>query len=232
MQAAIVAGGRGVRMRPATDTMPKPMLPLGGKPFLEHQLLWLKKAGFDEVFLCLGYKAEAVKDYFQDGSAWGLRLRYQVEALPRGTAGAVRDLAPGIQGDLLVLYGDLYVDMDCGRLLDFHRGRQGAATLVLHETDHPLDSDLVRLDGDRVTAIYRAKPGEEHGSLGLAAVWIVRPGLIGSIPADSPSDFGRDIFPKALAAGQILLGYRTDEVVMDLGTPARCEAFARRFKIA
>ena len=122
--------------------------------------------------------------------------------------------------------------MDCRKLVDFHRRLDGAATLVLRETDHPLDSDLVRLEGDRIMEIYRAKPGEEHGNIGMAAVWVVRPRLLELIPVESPSDFGRDIFPKALSAGETLVGYRTGEVVMDLGTPARCEAFERRFKPA
>lgn len=217
-------------MRPATDAVPKPMLPLGGKPLLEHQLLWLKAAGFREAFLCLGYKAEAVRDHFGDGSALGVALRYQVEKTPRGTAGAVKDL--GLEEDLLVVYGDLYVDMDCGKLLDFHASHAGAATLVLRQTDHPYDSDLARVEGEKITGFYRAKPGEPTDRLGLAAVWVVRPGLMEFVPRDRPSDFGKDIFPKALAAGETLLGYRTEETVADLGTPERCEAFSKRWKHA
>jgi NDP-sugar pyrophosphorylase family protein len=212
--------------------MPKPMLPVNGKPLLERQLLWLKREGISEVFLCLGYKAEAVSAYFGDGARWGMALSYSVEVAPRGTAGAVRDLAPRLKGDLLVVYGDLYVDLDCGKLLTFHGRREGAATLVLRETDHPRDSDLARLDGDRITAIGRAKPGEEPSTLGLAAVWVVRPSLLDHISEDSPSDFGRDIFPKALARGETLRGYVTRELVADLGTPERCAAFERRFKSA
>ena len=226
----VVAGGRGERMRPATDAVPKPMLPLGGKPLLEHQLRWHKSSGFKEAFLCLGYKASAIQDRFADGSSLGITLSYQVEKTPRGTAGAVRDL--GLRGDLLVVYGDLYVDMDCGRLLDFHARHEGAATLVLRETDHPYDSDLARVEGERIAGFYRAKTGEPTDRLGLAAVWVTRPSLMELVPGDRPSDFGRDIFPKALAEGLALWGFRTAETVVDLGTPERCRDFARRWKHA
>lgn len=214
-------------MRPATDIAPKPMLLLGGKPLLEHQLLWLKGSGIREVFLCLGYKAQAVQDYFGDGKRWGMTLRYQAEKTPRGTAGAVRDLLGMIGEDLLVVYGDLYVSMGCPKLLDFHASHPGAATIVVCETDHPLDSDLARVEGDRITGFYRARPGEPYENLALAAVWVLRRRILDLAPADAPSDFGRDLFPKALAQGEALMAYRTSERVVDLGTPERLEAFLR-----
>ena len=226
-----MAGGRGVRMGPATDHIPKPMLEIGGKPLLEYQILWLKAAGFSEASLCLGYKAEAVRSYFGDGHGWGIALRYSVETLPRGTAGAVGDLLPTIKGDdILVVYGDLYISMDCRRLLDYHRSHTAAATLVLCKTDHPLDSDLARLEGDRITGFYRAKPGEAYENLACAAIWIVRRRLLDLVPKETPSDFGRDIFPRALASGEVLMAYRTSEQVVDLGTPERREAFLRGHK--
>ena len=214
-----MAGGLGKRMGQATAGLPKPMLPVRGKPLLEHQLLWLKAQGFARVTLCLGYKAQAVIDYFGDGARWGLALRYSVEKEPRGTAGCVADLKPS--GDLLVVYGDLFPEMDLAPLLDFHARRPEAeATLVLLETDHPQDSDLARLEGDTLAAIYRG----ETGKLALAAVWIVRPSLLSRVPADEPSDFGRDIFPAALSRGRIY-GCVMKGVLADLGTPERLARF-------
>lgn len=229
VQAAIVAGGRGVRMRPATDQIPKPMLPMGGRPLLEHLVGWLKRSGMREAFLCLGYKPEAFREHFGDGLRFGVSLDYRLEDEPRGTAGCIRDLKDRVSGDLLVVYGDLYVDMDLERLLTFHRSHDGAATLVVRETDHPLDSDLVRTEGDRITGFYRAKPGEPHGKLGCAAIWVVRPKLLERIPADRPSDFGKEIFPAALAAGLTLMAYETKEQVLDVGTPERVQEFERRW---
>lgn len=228
IEAVIVAGGRGLRLRPATDALPKPMLPVEGRPLLEHQLEWLKASGFSEVRLCLGYKAEAVSSYFGDGSRLGLRLRYHVESRPRGTAGCVKDIAADLSGDALIVYGDLFVSMDLKRLLDFHRSHPGLATLVACQTDHPRDSDLMDVEGDRVRRFYRAEPGKPCGTLACAAVWVVRPPLLDLAPADKPSDFGRDVFPLALGRGLDLRAYVTDELLADLGTAERIEAFRER----
>lgn len=227
VQPVIVAGGRGVRMRPATDQLPKPMLPVAGKPILEHLLDWLKRSGFSSATLCLGYLAEKVEAHFGDGSRFGLKLQYAVEREPRGTAGCVRDLGGRLEGDALVVYGDLFVDLDCAKLLDFHRRHDGAATLVVRETDHPLDSDLVDLEGDRIARFYRAEPGKPHGNFGCAALWIVTKRLLERVPADRPADFGRDVFPEAARAGEKLMAYRTAERVLDVGTPERVAAFER-----
>lgn len=229
-QAAIVAGGLGTRMRAFSDK-PKAMLDIAGKPLLERQLEWLKAAGVTEIFLCLGYKADVVRAYFGDGRRWGLKLDYRVETAPRGTAGAVRDIKESVRGDLLVVYGDIHVAMDCGKLLDFHRARaDAAATLVVCATDHPFDSDLVKADGDKITGFFRPKPGDSFENLAAAAVWVVRPALLEKVPAGAPSDFGRDVFPQAVARGETLLAYRTDEALDDVGTPERLEGFLRRWK--
>lgn len=226
--ALIVAGGRGVRMGAATDACPKPMLPVGGKPMLERQLAALRDAGYREAHLLLGYKAQAVKDHFGDGSRWGVALRYHVESEPRGTAGCVADLRPSLGGDLLVVYGDLLLGMDLRRFLDWHAARPAAAaSLVLIHTDHPLDSDLARLEGERLAGFYRAKAGEPHGDLALAAVWAVRAPVLELVPKDRASDFGRDVFPEALRRGLDLRAYVTDEPLPDLGTPERLAAAER-----
>ena len=219
-----------MRMRPWSDTVPTPMIPLGGKPLLEHQLEWLKRSGVQEVFMCLGYKAQAVQDYFQDGGRWGLRVDYQIEDNPRGTAGSVLDLWPKLRGDALVVYGDIFVDIDLAALLACHRREGGAATLVLADTDHPRDSDLVRMEGELITGFYRAQAGEPCGTLACAAAWVVTPRLMDLVPREKPSDFGRDIFPQALAQGWRLAGFKTKDPIVDLGTPERLEAFARRWE--
>lgn len=220
--AVIVAGGRGERMGAATTALPKPMLPFGGKPILEHLIERLAAAGWREIHLCLAYRPEAVTAHFGDGSRWGVKLRYHVEKSPRGTAGSVADIRAEAGDDMLVVYGDLYADMDFKRFADFHAARpQDAASLVLIETDHPFDSDLARLEGERLTGFYRARSGEAHEPIALAAVWAVRGPLLDLVPRERPSDFGRDIFPEALRRGLSLGAYRTDETLADLGTPER-----------
>ena len=147
-------------MGDSTRSLPKPMLAFGGKPILEHLIERLAAAGWKEIQLCLGYRPEAVTAHFGDGSRWGVKLRYHVEKIPRGTAGSVADVRAEIGEDMLVVYGDLYTDMDFKRFADFHGAHQSsAASIVLIATDHPFDSDLVRLDGGRLTGLYRAQPG-------------------------------------------------------------------------
>ncbi|MFH2202539.1 MAG: sugar phosphate nucleotidyltransferase [Elusimicrobiota bacterium] len=231
IQAAIIAGGQGQRMRAVSD-VPKVMLPVGGKPILEHQIEWLKKYGFSDVFLCLGYKADVVRSHFGDGSKWGVQLTYRIEETARGTAGAVADLAPSLLGDLLIVYGDLFLQMDCARLLAEHGRHDGLATLVVRRTEHPHDSDLVMADPEgRIRAIGRLRDGQVSGDLGCAAVWVVRRELLARVPADRPSDFGREIFPQAVADGEKLMAYRTEEPVLDIGTPVRYEAFCRAYDL-
>ena len=223
-----MAGGKGERLLPFTIDMPKPMFPVAGKPLLEHQLLWLRRSGVERAVMCLGYKPEAIRGYFGDGSRWGVSLDYCVEASPRGTAGCVKDAWSRIGGDALIVYGDVFLDISLQDLLACHARNKAAATLVLIETDHPYDSDLVRAEGERVTGFYRARPGEACAPLAAAAVWVVTGGLLDLVPAEVPSDFGRDIFPEALRRGLPLAGFRTAGTVADLGTMDRLAAFEKR----
>jgi len=225
VQAVILAGGEGTRMSSYSDT-PKVLLPLGDKPILAHQLEWLKKSGFTEVFLCLGHRADEIMEVLGDGSRYGLRIDYRIEDEARGTAGAVKDLEQSLSSDLLVIYGDLFVNIDCRKLLKFHASHDGVATLVVRHTDHPEDSDIAEVDKDgRILAVGRLEAGDVTGDLGCAAIWVIRRELLGRVPIENASDFARDIFPSAARAGDKLMAYVTSESVLDVGTPKRYEKF-------
>lgn len=224
MQAAIIAGGEGTRMRPVSQR-PKAMLPVQGKPLMTHQLEWLKSAGFTNIFLCLGRGAQEIRDYYLDGSSLGLKLDYRTEDRPRGTAGAVKDLEADIREDLLIVYGDLFIRMDCARLVDFHSKHDGLATIVARKTDHPEDSDLLEVDASgRILKVARGLATD----LACSAVWVIRKSLLEYVPKAEPSDFAKHAFPKAVADGAKLMAYRTDELVCDVGTPKRYEAFLKK----
>src|SRR2546423_501673 len=132
MKAVILAGGRGTRLGSLTEALPKPMVPIAGQPLLEHQLGVLKRYGIDEVILSTGYRAEAVEDYFHDGSNFGVHISYAREDSPLGTAGALKSLERELYKDFLVIYGDVLFDLNLARLLAFHQEHGSAGTLVLH----------------------------------------------------------------------------------------------------
>lgn len=225
MQSVILAGGQGTRMRSISD-IPKVLLPLNGKPIIARQLDWLSKSGFTETFLCLGYRAHEVMAALGNGSSCGIKIDYRVEDAPRGTAGAVRDLGDAIHDDLLVVYGDLYVDMDCEKLLRFHASHDGVATLVVRRTDHPEDSDIAEVDEHGwIQAVGRLADGQVSGNLGCAAIWVIRKEIIQFIPATGICDFARDVFPVAARSGARMMAYETTESIMDVGTPQRYNRF-------
>jgi mannose-1-phosphate guanylyltransferase/phosphomannomutase len=224
MKCAIVAGGLGTRLRSIVGDIPKPMVPLDGVPLLERLIGLCRRFGIDDVHLLLGYRPEVIRDYFRDGSAFGVRLTYWIEPQPMGTAGCMRQIISALEGeDVLVLYGDVFVDMDLKRLIDFHRHHQPAATLVVHPNDHPHDSDLIETDGDRIIAFHN-KPhpeGAYYSNMVNAGVYVLTLRLLQRIPAGWARDFGRDIFPEAVAAGEFLAAYNTPEYIKDIGTPER-----------
>jgi len=227
MKVAIVAGGLGSRMVGLTNAVPKSMLEVLGKPILEHLIVWLAASGMSDISLCLGYRSEAVAQYFENGEKWGVNLNYHIEKAPRGTAGCVLDLIQNSTEDVLVVYGDLFIEMDIKPFLKFHADRsKAAASLVLFATDHPQDSDLVQIEGDHIVGFYRDSKAEAPHHLACSAVWAIRKSLLDLIPNDRPSDFGRDIFPEAIRRCLELACYVTKERLLDLGTPERLRNFA------
>src|SRR4051812_18641709 len=224
MKCAVVAGGLGTRLRSIVGDVPKPMVPLDGVPLLERLIRLCRGCGIDDVHLMLGYRPEVIRDYFRDGSAFGVRITYWIEPQPMGTAGCMRQMLPALDGeDVLVIYGDVFVDMDLKRLIDFHGRQQPAATLVVHPNDHPHDSDLIEAEGDRIIAFHN-KPhpeGAYYSNLVNAGVYVLTPRLLRRIPETQASDFGHDIFPEAVAACEFLAAYNTPEYIKDIGTPER-----------
>lgn len=210
LQAAIVAGGLGTRL----GNVPKALIPIAGEPLIAHQVRWLKGQGLEKISVCLGFQAEAIRAALPAG------IDLRVEKTARGTAGCIKDLAPA--SDTVVVYGDIFADADLRPLIDFHLKHPDAlATLALIETDHPHDSDLAEVVDGRIVKIYRGGPG----NLALAAVWVVSPRILELIPADRPSDFGRDVFPLALAKGLPIYGFTVKGTLADLGTPERLARF-------
>lgn len=232
-QAVILAGGQGTRLRSVLGDRPKALIPIGGRPLIEHLLELCRRHGVTDVLLLLGYQAGMVADHVGDGRRWGLRIRSIVEDEPRGTAGAVLAAWPELAERFLVLYGDEMANLDLTRLWDAHAHAGAQATLVLHPNDHPLDSDLVEVDeAGGITAFHhRPHPaGVWFPNLVNAALYLVeRDALEPWRNQEGLLDFGNHVFPAMLARGQRLLGYRSFEYLKDIGTPDRYERVGREY---
>jgi histidinol-phosphate phosphatase family protein len=222
MKCVIVAGGLGTRLQPVAGDLPKPMVPLNGVPLLERLIGLCRRFGLVDIHLLLGYRPQAIRDYFGDGSSFGVRLTYYVEPVPAGTAGAMTQMRP-FDEDLLVLYGDVFIEMDLMRLLAFHYRQNSIGTLVVHPNDHPQDSDLIELGEGGIVAFHRKpRPADAYyANIVSAGAYVLTPRLLDRIPQDRPADFGADVFPEVVAAGERLAAYNTPEYIKDIGTPER-----------
>lgn len=223
MKAVIMAGGKGTRIAELARDIPKPMLPLGGKPVLARQIEVLCREGFCDIVLVVGHLGHVIRDYFGDGAAFGARITYVQECTPLGTAGALALLGDTLQGDdFLLLNGDLLFDVDLGRFLAFHRARRGLATILTHPSDHPFDSVTVTTDeADRVTAFL--PPDGTRTALQNrtnAGLHFFSPKILDRFTAVKKTDLDREVLVP-LAAEGALFAYNSPEYVKDMGTPTR-----------
>ncbi|HLO57543.1 MAG TPA: HAD-IIIA family hydrolase [Bacteroidales bacterium] len=225
MKAVILAGGKGTRLGEFTREIPKPMIPIGNKPLLHHQVDLLVQNGITDIIILVNYLKDPIMSYFSDGSSFGARITYYEEKEPLGTTGGIREIEHLLTEDYLVLYGDVMVNMDITRLINFHSQRKSECTLVLHPNDHPFDSDLVETDPtDRVIA-FHPKPhnkGEWYHNLVNAGVYVFSPAIHSYIEKGKKADFGKDIFPSAFG-NLAMFGYHTTEYLKDMGTPDRLQ---------
>ncbi|MDQ6649637.1 MAG: NDP-sugar synthase [Actinomycetota bacterium] len=228
MDAIVLVGGQGTRLRPLTITTPKPMLPTAGVPFLAHLLSRARDAGVDHVVLSTSYRAEVFESYFGTGSALGLEIDYVTEVEPLGTGGGIRNVAGALRGDdVLVFNGDVLSGVDLRSLVAAHRDTDADVTLHLTEVADPRPFGLVPLDDDgRVTA-FLEKPttaAEIVTNRVNAGCYVFDPAVLAAIPAGRPVSVERETFPGLLASGALVRGYVDASYWLDLGTPA---AFVR-----
>jgi D,D-heptose 1,7-bisphosphate phosphatase len=228
---AVLAGGQGTRLASRSGDLPKPMVPIMGKPVLQHQIELCRKHGFTDIALLVHHRHEAIFSFFGDGSRFGVRIRYEVEESPRGTSGALRDARHVLGPQFLLLYGDTYLDVDLRRFFDAHLASDASATLFLHPNDHPYDSDLVDLD--EAGAVHSIHPYPHPEDLNLrnlvnAGLYAVRnEGLDQVTPETGKADIAKHMFPAMLAAGRRLCGYVSPEYIKDMGTPDRLDKVER-----
>ena len=241
MKALILAAGKGTRLQKLTNACPKPMVPIGGQPLLAHLVGWLRDHDIRQIAMNLHYYPEVITTYFGDGHHLDVAITYSYEAQLLGTAGAAKRLQPFLDEPFLVVYGDLYTNLDLTRLLKVHTQQAtaggGLATLALYQVPNPTDCGLVELtDAGRITRfVEKPPPDQVFTNLANAGVMLCEPRLLDFIPDATVYDFGRDLFPALLRAGECLYGHllADDEFLIDIGTPAgyqRAQAQAARLK--
>ncbi len=234
MQLVVVAGGKGLRLRERLGNLPKPMASIGGRPLLEHQILLAKRYGISSIMLLVGYGADTIREYFGDGSRWGVNIRYREEPEPLGTAGAVLEALGDLEERFLVMYGDTMLNVNLERFGEAHVDSGAPLSLLVHPNDHPHDSDLVELDqSDRVGCFhpYPHDPKRYFANLVNAALYMIdRQSLEPYAGNTAFPDFGKHFFPQLLAQGVALHGYRSREYIKDAGTPERLDRVTADFE--
>jgi mannose-1-phosphate guanylyltransferase/phosphomannomutase len=219
MKAVIMAGGEGTRLRPLTSNQPKPMVPIVGKPCMEHIIELLRRHGFDEVIVTLAFLPQAIESYFGDGESTGVSIDYSLEATPMGTAGSVRLAAKRIDEPFLVISGDALTDFDLSSLVRSHTESDAAVTIALKAVDNPLDFGIVVTgEGGRVER-FLEKPtwGQVFSDTINTGIYVLDPSVVRHIPDDTPFDFSKELFPRLLELGRPLYGHVCDGYWQDIG---------------
>ena len=214
-----MAGGEGTRLRPLTSNQPKPMVPIVGKPCMEHILGLLRSHGLEDVIVTVAFLPQAIRSYFGDGESLGLNLEYSVEDSPLGTAGSVRLASPRLDETFLVISGDALCDIDLTELVRFHRERGAAVTIGLKSVENPLEFGIVVTDEDGRIERFLEKPswGQVFSDTINTGIYVLEPEVLRHIPGDRPFDFSKELFPLLLEMGRPLYGYVCEGYWQDIG---------------
>ena len=223
MQAIVLVGGEGTRLRPLTSTVPKPALTLVDRPFLAYMIEWLAGHGVDEVVLACGFLPDVLREALGDGEHAGARIRYVVEAEPLGTAGAIRFAADRMGESLddrfLALNGDVLTDLDLTSLLGAHGEHGARATLGLHPVEDASAYGLVQTGANGEVLQFQEKTGRVEPGEVNAGMYVLERSVLDLIPTGENVSIERDVFPRLVGDG--LYGRRLDGYWMDIGTPER-----------
>ncbi|MBS3075840.1 nucleotidyltransferase family protein [Candidatus Pacearchaeota archaeon] len=221
MKAIILSAGKGTRVQELNKNVPKVLLEILGKPMLVWNIELLKKYNIKDIAINTSHLAEKIKEYLGSGEKFNINIRYSYEEELLRTSGALNNFKDFFNETFIVIYGDIISKINLSRLIDFHKRNNSKATLVVHKTDHPEDSDIVQIDkNNRIINLFH-KPGNTNfGDLGSASLYVVEPDIFNYIP-DGKSDFIKDIFTKMIENNEKLYGYMTEEFIKDAGTPKR-----------
>jgi mannose-1-phosphate guanylyltransferase len=222
MQAVILVGGEGTRLRPLTSTVPKPVVPLVDRPFIAFMLDWLVTHGIDDVIMSCGFLATSVRNVLGDGSAYGVRLRFVEEPDPRGTAGALKYASSMLDERFLMLNGDVLTDIDLTAQIAQHERTGAKGTLALVPVADPSAYGLVHLNDDRSVREFLEKPSADaviETNLISAGAYVLEREILDLVPPDRNVSIEREVWPRLVGDG--LYGFPSESYWLDIGTPER-----------
>ena len=233
--AVIMAGGKGSRLRSITnDEIPKPMVPVDGKPLLEYQVEKLKEYGIKKIVMIVGHLGEKIMDHFKDGKDFGVDIDYIVEKEPLGTAGAFYYLKDKTDAkDFLLIFGDVFFDIDFDRMEDFHFKNAALTTLLAHPNGHPYDSDLIQTDDNGKVIGFDSKNNVRdywYDNMVNAGMYVINRELLELVEEPVKIDFEKDILANQVKNGANIYAYHSPEYVKDVGTVDRINATVEELK--
>lgn len=233
--AVIMAGGKGSRLRSITnDEIPKPMVPVDGKPLLEYQVEALKEYGIKKIVMIVGHLGEKIMDHFKDGKDFGVDIDYIVEKEPLGTAGAFYYLKDKTDAkDFLLIFGDVFFDIDFDRMEDFHFKNAALTTLLAHPNGHPYDSDLIQTDDNGKVIGFDSKNNVRdywYDNMVNAGMYVINRELLELVGEPVKIDFEKDILANQVKNGANIYAYHSPEYVKDVGTVDRINATVEELK--
>jgi mannose-1-phosphate guanylyltransferase / phosphomannomutase len=220
MKAVIMAGGEGTRLRPLTSNQPKPMLPLANRPMMEHVVALLRSHGFEDVVVTVAFMANAIRNYFGDGSEFGVTMAYATEATPLGTAGSILNAREQLEERFMVISGDVLTDMDLTAIVRTHDEKGALGTIALKSVEDPLEFGIVITDESGEIERFLEKPtwGQVFSDTINTGIYVLEPEIFDYIAPGKPVDFSADVFPDVLASGRPLYGHVAEGYWEDVGT--------------
>ncbi|MZP31426.1 NTP transferase domain-containing protein [Heliobacterium undosum] len=219
MKAVIMAGGLGTRLRPLTDNMPKPMVPIHGRPAMEYAVMLLKRHGITDIAVTLCYHPKMIMNYFGDGSRFGVHFEYFIEKEPLGTAGSVKQAQEFLDETFLAISGDGITDIHLGKIINFHQKKQAKVTMALTWVEDPTQFGIVITDEDgRIRRfIEKPKPEQVFTNTINAGIYVIEPDVFTYIP-DGFYDFSKQLFPSLMSENLPFYGVQAKGYWKDIGT--------------
>ena len=217
MKAVILAGGLGTRLQPYTTFLPKPMLPLGEKPILEHLVEWSKKNGIKSIVLCVSYLRKTIEDYFEDGKRFGVSIEYAVSNKPLATAGQLKTAEEFINGTFVCMYGDSIFDFNLRSMINQHQQKKSFVTMSLYEYKTNLSYGVIETSKTGKVIAWNEKP-EIKANINMGC-YVMEPGVMDLIPKNIPYGMD-DVIKKAMAKKKLISSIVSKKGFLDIGNKA------------